>query len=94
MTRTKGYKVKIEAKEEFLASGITTSNASSNVSPRIHCLHECLRQRATRNSYSACNGFLLEDGICKMGYMSLDWVVEQAQNPGDEATIYFDLIVV
>ncbi len=52
--RTKGYKVTIEAKAEFLDSGIATSTVSSNVSPRVHCLHEGLRQRAIRNSYSAC----------------------------------------
>ncbi len=28
-----------------------------------------------------------------MSYMSPDWVVDQVQNPGEEAIIYFDLIV-
>ncbi len=93
VTRTKGYKVTKEAKEAFLASGITTSSTLSNVSPKFHCLHECLRMRVTMNSISTCNSFLLEGGTCKMSYMSPDWVVDQVQNPGEEAIIYFDLIV-
>lgn len=83
----------MEAKEAFLASGITNVTASGNVMSKFHCLHKCLRLRATRNSYTACNGFLLEGGVCKMGYMSPDWVLEQARDPGDAATIFFDLIL-
>ncbi len=85
------YEVSLTALNQFLGAVTATATPSGSVMPRVQCTAECMSLRATRHSYTACNGFVYADGVCKLGYMEPNWVVEQSQNPGNNGKIYFDI---
>ncbi len=88
------YHVTSLAKATFLTSKVATVPAdTAGISPRIYCSHRCLRLRSGDVSdFSACNGFLYEDGNCHLGYADPNWIHEQKLAPGTDATLYFDVV--
>ncbi len=87
------YRVTLTALNQFLAALTATVTPSGKVMPRVQCTAECMSLRATRHNYTACNGFVYADNVCKLGYKEPNWVVEQSQNPGSEEKIYFDIFL-
>ena len=86
------YKVTQSAMNEFVSTLIATvTPAATGVMPRVQCTSECLALRPSRFTQTGCNGFVYQDGVCKLGYKDPNWVVEQSQKPGEAGKIYFDI---
>ncbi len=84
------YKVSLTARDEFLSLA-TSIPVTNGLQPSLFCTHKCLRRRSDRLDTQSCNGFIYEDGLCKLGYMDPTWIYQQAQNPGTETEIAFDV---
>ncbi len=85
------YFVEQEALEEFISSASTMFPLHMNISSSIFCTSKCLSLRSHRLDLQACNGFAVQDGLCKLGYRDPNWVLQQQSREAATWKIYFDL---
>ncbi len=88
------YHVTAAARDAFLSSAAAVVATDGAVAPDIFCSLQCLRLRAQRSDFRACNGYYLHEGggSCHLGYADPDWVYGQALAPGGAAVLHFDIV--
>ncbi len=85
------YFVEQEALDEFISSASTTFTLHTNISSGIFCASKCLSLRSHQLDLQVCNGFAVQDGLCRLGYKDPNWVLQQQNQEAATWKIYFDM---
>ncbi len=83
------------AKIEILSGAIMEPITIGQATPVMFCAQKCLDLRISAGDAMSCNGFMLENGQCKLWYKDPNWIMEQVKNSSDGSedvgTVYIEM---